>query len=207
MARGDWPILHRVRDLRPADIASVAGIPVTTPARTLLDICGLVKLSGPAIVEDALDDALRRKLTSLPRLRWIADRVAGKGKPGSTLLKELLGQRAAGYVPPASELESLLARVLRDARLPAPARQHEIREFGRLLARVDLAYPDVLLAIEADGYRHHSGRTAWQNDRTRRNALTSRGWRVLHVTWEDLRLRRGQVVEDIRRTLSAPSSR
>jgi very-short-patch-repair endonuclease len=206
MVRGEWPILHRVRELRPADIASVAGIPVTSPARTLLDVCGLANVTGPVIVEDAFDDALRRELTSLPRLRWTAERV-GRGKPGSRLLKELLRQRAPGFVPPASQLESLVLQVLRDARLPEPERQHEIREFGRLLARVDLAYPDVLLAIEADGYRYHSGRAAWQNDRTRRNALTSRGWRILHLTWEDLRVRRGQVVEDIRRTLSAASSR
>jgi very-short-patch-repair endonuclease len=206
MARGDWPILHRVRDLRATDIASIAEIPVTSPARTLLDICGLVRVIEPTVVEEALDDALRRELTSLPRLRWTAERV-GRGKPGSTMLKELLRRRAPGFVPPDSQLESMLLRVLRNARLPEPSRQHEIREMGKLLARVDIAYPDVQLAIEADGYRYHSGRIAWQKDLARRNALTSRGWRILHVTWEDLRKRRGHVVEEIRRTLSEASSK
>jgi very-short-patch-repair endonuclease len=69
------------------------------------------------------------------------------------------------------------------------------------LARVDLAYPDVLLAIEADGYRYHSGRVAWQRDLERRNALTSRGWRVIHVTWKDVVLEGERVAADIRRAL------
>jgi len=42
------------------------------------------------------------------------------------------------------------------------------------------------LALEADGYRWHSGRQAWQRDLRRRNALTAAGWEVLHATWSDL---------------------
>jgi very-short-patch-repair endonuclease len=205
-ARGGWPLLHRVTDFGPADIVLVVGIPVTSPARTLLDLSGLASLLGRAIVEAALDDALRRGLTSLSRLRWTAGRVGGRGKPGTSLFKELLRQRSRGYIPPASELESQLVRGLREANLPPPRRQHEIRERGKLLARVDLAYPDSLLAIEADGYRYHSGRAAWQHDRTRRNALTSRGWRILHVTWDDLQARPQQIIDQIRRTLGAVSS-
>jgi very-short-patch-repair endonuclease len=79
--------------------------------------------------------------------------------------------------------------------------EYEVRDQGRVIARVDFAYPDALVAVEADGYWCHSGRQDWQHDRTRRNALTSRGWRVLHVTWEDLQLRADGVVAEIQASL------
>jgi len=92
-------------------------------------------------------------------------------------------------------------RLLKQAGLPDPAPQWEVRERGRLLARVDLAYPETKVAIEADGYRFHSGRLAWHRDLARRNTLTSRGWQVLHVTWEDLTSRQDAVVSEIRAAL------
>ena len=66
---------------------------------------------------------------------------------------------------------------------------------------MDFAYPKSKLIIEADGYRHHSGRMAWQRDRIRGNALTSRGRLVLRVTWDDVTTRPGQFVAEIRRCL------
>src|SRR5438270_9369463 len=49
---------------------------------------------------------------------------------------------------------------------------------GHLIARVDFAFPAAKVAVEADGYRWHSGRAQWQQDLERRNALTNLGWRV-----------------------------
>jgi very-short-patch-repair endonuclease len=190
--------LHRVAGLEPADITSVGPIPVTTPTRTIADICGLMDRDR---VEPALDDALRRGLTSLPRLRWTAQRLGGRGRPGARLLADLLDERRPGWTPPASQLESRLSALLKRAGLRTPASQFEIRDQGRLLARVDFAYPDAKVAIEADGYRYHSGRVAWQRDLTRRNALTSRGWRILHVTWDDLAARPKEILAGIRAAL------
>ena len=62
-----------------------------------------------------------------------------------------------------------------------PARQYEIRT-DRLVARVDLAYPEARLAIEVDGYRHHSGRRAFDRDRERDNELKALGWQVIRIT-------------------------
>jgi very-short-patch-repair endonuclease len=79
--------------------------------------------------------------------------------------------------------------------LPIP--QYGIRERGRLLARVDFAYPDIRLAIEVDGYRWHSGRAGWEHDLERRNKLTAIGWRVIHVTSSDLEHRFDNIVRVI----------
>ena len=71
-------------------------------------------------------------------------------------------------------------------------------------ARIDFAYPDHALAIEADGYRWHQGRAAWERDRTRTSELASRGWRVLQVTWLQLKHRPDEVIARIERALRTP---
>jgi very-short-patch-repair endonuclease len=191
-------LMHRVNRLTPAETTVVSSIPVTTPTRTLFDLAGIVEQQ---LVEAALDDSLRRRLASLPRLRWAAREFGGHGRGGVSAMKQLLKERGPES-PPGSRLETRLIRLLRDSRLPKPRRQYEIREGGKLIARVDLAYPEARLAIEADGYRYHSARSAWQHDRVRRNALTSRDWQVLHITWEDLQLRPKEILGEIARTLS-----
>ncbi|MGZ4209619.1 MAG: endonuclease domain-containing protein [Actinomycetota bacterium] len=86
--------------------------------------------------------------------------------------------------------------------MPRPEIQYPVRDGAHLVAVVDFAFPSDLVAIEADGYRWHSGRARFQNDRARRNRLTTLGWRVIHVTWQDLLEQPRAVVEVIRRTLA-----
>lgn len=86
---------------------------------------------------------------------------------------------------------------MRRAGLPEPVRQHTIYDRGRFVARVDFAYPHAKLAIEADGYRYHSGRARFESDRARLNALTALGWRVIHVTWAQLHDEPDQVIAQI----------
>ena len=154
------------------DIVVVDGIRVTSPARTLIDVAPCV---GVDVLEEALDDALRRELVSLRFLRRRAEQLGAR-----KVLKDLVGARD-GRVPESS-LETRLLRALRAAGLPKPAVQHRIGRY-----RVDFAYVDARLAIECDGYRYHSGRRAFDDDRARQNALTATGWRVLRVTWPQLR--------------------
>jgi very-short-patch-repair endonuclease len=109
--------------------------------------------------------------------------------------------RDASAAVPAGVFERRLLRILTRARLPKPVAQHRIRLRGRTVA-VDFAYPDAKLAIEADGYRWHSGKTRWEHDRARRNELTLLGRRVVHVTWTDLTDTPDAVVDSIRKALS-----
>jgi len=182
--RGNLPgIVHRPLRLPPVDVTMVDAIPSTTPARTLLDVAGVVPTE---VVEEALDDALRRKLVSLSRLRWRLREIARMGTPGAHTMTALLEARAGATAVPQSVFETKLLRAMKSAGLPQPVLQHEIRERGRLIAVVDFAFPDARLAIEAEGYRWHSGRRRFEHDLARRNALTALGWRVIHATWRDL---------------------
>jgi len=173
--------VHRPMSLTRVDITVVDSIPVTTPARTLIDLAACVDAD---VLEDALDDALRRGLVSLPRLRWRMRELGAR-----RALTNLVAARAHGGVTE-SRLEARMLRALRAAALPKPKIQHRIGHY-----RVDFAYPELRIAIECDGYQYHSSRRSFDADRARRNALTRLGWTVLHVTWSD--------VQDVVDTLAA----
>lgn len=83
-----------------------------------------------------------------------------------------------------------------------PICQHEVRLQTGQRAYVDFAYPEALLAIEADSYRHHSSLAAWSRDRVRNNELVAMGWRVLPVTFRDLTSRPSAVADQIARALA-----
>lgn len=191
-------IVHR-NLLPPVDVTVVDAIPVTTPTRTLIDLASVAPSDS---VEEALDDALRRGIVSIARLRWRLGELARPGRPGIAAMRRLLDDRAPASPVPESAFERRLLRELRRAGLPDPVLQHEIRSRGRLVAVVDFAFPDARLAIEADGYRWHSGRTRWDQDRTRRNRLTLLGWRIIHVTWTELTRRPDAIVEAIASALA-----
>lgn len=187
-------IVHRVRDLAPVDVTVVDAIPVTTPTRTLIDLASVVSVD---VLEEALDDALRRRLTSVPRLLWRLDELGKAGRVGVTAVRELLALRGGPGSTPQSVMETRFLQVLRRSRLPMPVCQYEIRDNGRVVAVPDFAYPDARLAIEVDGYRWHSGRARWQRDLERRNMLSTVGWQVIHVTSSDLEHRPLYVIDTI----------
>jgi very-short-patch-repair endonuclease len=169
--------LHRTPFWLASDRASVAGIAATSIERTLVD---LAAKTSEERLEVAMEDALRRRLTTADRIGLrLADLPVNQ--PGRACVLGLLTVR--GGAPPAeSPLEVKVARMLRAWGYPAPIRQKVLDDQGRFIGRVDFVYPDRRLIIEVDGYRHHDGRVVFDEDRARRNALTALGWVVLHAT-------------------------
>jgi very-short-patch-repair endonuclease len=192
-------VVHRVKHMPPCDVTTRGIVPLTNVARTLIDLCGVVSADG---VEAALDHSLRSGLTSLARLTQRLGELGGKGRPGSGIIRQLLAERR-GHAPTESIVEARLSSVLRAAGLPTPTRQLVIGDEDRFVARVDFAYPEARVIIEVDGYRYHSGRSAWQRDIERNNALLGLGWSVLHVTWEQIHRRPERVVSQLRALLAA----
>ena len=76
--------------------------------------------------------------------------------------------------------------LLRRHGLPEPVRQHEVSLPEGRVVRIDLAYPEVRIGIEADGRVWHSGAAEFSRDRRRANRLAGQGWTVLHYGWADL---------------------
>jgi very-short-patch-repair endonuclease len=73
---------------------------------------------------------------------------------------------------------------------------------GTQWRRFDLAWPEVGLAVEVDGWETHGTREAFQDDRERDALMVAMGWRVLRFTWDDVVNRPSYVLSVIRRTLS-----
>jgi hypothetical protein len=108
---GPGLVIHQVVVLDRRDVRLVAGIPTTTPTRTLVDLAGML---GPIELERVNDDALIRR-TSIATLRACIERV-GATREGMGRLIRLLDDREFGV--PESELERLFLRLIARFRLP-----------------------------------------------------------------------------------------
>ena len=187
-------LVHRTDRLDPIDVSRRRRIPVTTPARTLLDLGAVV----PAlVVESALEDALMRGLVTFALLTATLERLGGPGRNGAGVLRALVEERDPATAPTQSVLEDRLFQLLRRAGLPEPVRQYQVA--GVLL---DGAYPDLRLGLEADSRIWHGGRLDVQRNSDKANRLLAHGWGVLHFTWFDLTRRHGYVVESVERELA-----
>jgi very-short-patch-repair endonuclease len=193
--------IHRSTDLDPFELTTVDSIPSTTPTRTLIDVGSVLSQRG---LEEAVDSALRQRLTSVDRLRAGIERFGGRGSRGPGALARLLDARG-DVAPTDSALETRLSRLLRRHRLPQPERQVEIREGREFIGRVDFAYPELKVAIEVQSYRWHSSWAARLSDMERLNRLQALGWIIIQVTYEDLERRGDTVAQRIRAALDARS--
>lgn len=188
--------LHSSDLLPNADLARVGPFKVTTPTRTLVDLGALISQEA---LEVALEDAFRRGISSPQRILARLEALSKKGRNGIGPLRDLMSKRAEGGAK--SLLEVKTTRLLRQAGLPKPIRQYEVRLGPKTKAFIDLAYPQAMLAIELDGFKFHSDKSVFQKDRTRRNALTKLGWRTAQFTWDDVNNRPNYVIETVRALL------
>lgn len=178
--------VHR-RDLTRERAVIRQGVPCTNPLRTVLD---LAAGAGAGVVETAVDRGVARRLFTPTALEAEVARAARRGRKGVAVLRACLERRAGDGGRPASVLESRLARLVRQARLPVPVREHPVAGGYR----VDFAWPEAGVAVELDGYEHHSSWDDFRRDRARQNELVLAGWVVLRFTWRDVEERPAWVV-------------
>lgn len=169
---------HRSGALFTADLTTCHRVTVTTPARTLVDLSAHLSRDQ---LGSAVDDALRRRILTLPALDRCVARLAGAPGRRPAVVHELLAERVPGYGPGDSDLETRVLRVVVGAGFPPPVQQYRITVGGRTL-KIDLAYPARRLAIELDGWEFHRTRTAFDHDRARANLLVAHGWTLVRFT-------------------------
>ena len=202
LSTGKWKkplppvVVHRVGLKINGDTTTVGPIRVTNAGRTLVDVAGDVT---PDILEAAIENAIRRRLTSWGHLRWLCKNRQTRNAKGLPTLRKLLADSGPRITE--SEFEVRLLQALRRAGLPAPEKQYQVRDADKAVARVDFAYPGVKIAIEADSYTFHSGRDAWESDLIRRNRLSALGWQVMHVTHRQLEQDLNEAIERVRAAL------
>ena len=178
--------IHFLRSLRERDRDLVDGLPVTSIARTLLDLGQIVDIGA---LERAFQWALRERHATTAEL---GDALAlMKGPPGTGALRQLLAVRPEATPPTESDAETLFVQVARRAGLPSPERQFElVTAAGKF--RLDFAWPARALAVEVDGAASHANRQAWARDLRRQNRvlLELEGWTLLRFSWDDVALER-----------------
>jgi very-short-patch-repair endonuclease len=173
----------------------VDGIPCTSVARTLFDLCGHVYALR---AERALDTALARRLVTLPALWRMLDELAEHGRNGTVLMRTLLTERGASFVPPASELEARFLQLVDDSRLPRPEQQVDLGDADQWIGRVDFVWKQSRVVAEVDGAAFHDGLIDRREDQTRDARLRREGWTVLRFRWVDVTTRPSHVVQALR---------
>lgn len=191
--------LHRTDRLEPLDVTSIDHIPVTTPARTLLDLGAVVPFE---VVELAAQDAIIQGRVNPVELICLLERVGKRGRRGTAALRAavLAGLPSEGIE---SRLELDLLRLVRSCPVPEPVLQHEIVVAGGKKFHLDEAWPDRLVTAEADGRRWHSTRRDFERDMARVRAITAAGWRHYRYGWADVHQRAPQVRAEITAVLTA----
>ncbi|HWJ62166.1 MAG TPA: DUF559 domain-containing protein [Acidimicrobiales bacterium] len=185
--------------LPPEHVTEYDGIPTTTVARTTFDLAGIEPKGRVSI---ALDDALSRKLCTLRQVNQVSFALAGRGRRGTVAMREMLEKRGEDYVPPSSALERLARKVFEEYGLEMPTFELNIGD-DDWIGRVDCVWREAKLIVELDSERYHGSKSARDADRKRDNRLMATGWRVLRVTWDDLKLRPRETVEQIKAALRA----
>jgi very-short-patch-repair endonuclease len=161
---------HR-RPLPDAERTTRHGIPITTPIRTLVDLCATLSRQE---LEAAVGEADRLGLVDPERLRAAVD-----GRRGAAALRQLLDRRT--FVLTHSELERRFLPIARRAGLPLPETQRWLNE-----GRVDFYWPELKLVVETDGLRYHRTPAQQAVDRRRDQEHAAAGLTPLRFTHEQI---------------------
>ncbi len=177
--------MRRRSGLHAEEQTKVAGFAVTTLERTVHDLAIRMRLDDLVCL---LDSALRSG--------W---RQSGADNRARSRLREAL--RLADPLAE-SPLETRLRLLLTRAGLPPESLQFKVRDAnGRLVARLDMAWPSLRLGIEADGREVHELPEALLADRRRQNDLQDLRWTILRFTWDDVVNHPQSVIAKVRSTL------
>jgi very-short-patch-repair endonuclease len=166
-------------------IRTCQGIPVTSPARTLLDLGRRVH---PDLVESAMDYCLRKKKTTWAELKRLSAVNAGFGRKGPATLRRLLELRGQPPRYTDSLLETQFFQLMRYAQLPRPRLQYPVIENRKRLGRVDFAWLDADLLVETVGHSAHGvDRAQFKRDARRSTAISRlRRFNVFTFSWDDV---------------------
>jgi very-short-patch-repair endonuclease len=179
-------VVHESTRIDESDIELVDGIPVMRPERVVLELAGLRPY--PRYVEAVIQAARRKRLISYESTVAVFNRHARRGLRGVTALRTVLEQWDPSQRATESNMETLLLQILRDGGHPNAIPQFEITDDrGFVVARVDMALPEWLIAVEYDSKQEHSDEFQLARDARRRNSVVAAGWRLLSARHGDLK--------------------
>src|SRR3954454_1390374 len=188
--------VHRPRSLRSNEVTKKDGIPVTTAARTILDLAATLQRHR---LERLLDQAEILEITDYPALDALAR--GHPGHPGTAKLRRTLKTYEAGATLKRSDLERLFLKICDDHGLPVPQVNHPV-----VGEEVDFLFAAQRLIVEADSWRVHKTRQAFERDRRRDAEHLEAGYRTLRFTDRQLERRPHEVAQAVAAALSASAT-
>ncbi len=168
--------LHRSRSLLDLEKTHHDAIPVTTPARTLMDLAS--SLPSRAL-ERAIDEADRLRLADHAGLQAVVK--AHPGHHGAARLAAVLASHRLGSTLTRSALEETFLGICRTHKLGEPDINARVERYT-----VDFLWASERLIVETDGYETHRTRRAFESDRERDARLTVLGYRILRFTYRQI---------------------
>jgi very-short-patch-repair endonuclease len=166
--------VHRARSLDARDTTTHEAIPVTTVARTLLDLAATVR---PHHLERAVAQADHLRLYDHRAITDVITRT--NGHRGGSALAQAIAREPKWT---RSDFEVRFLKLIRDAGLPEPLVNHSliVPDYGH--CEPDFLWPEHDLIVETDSWSAHRSRAAFERDRAKDAALTAAGYRVLRFT-------------------------
>jgi predicted transcriptional regulator of viral defense system len=183
-------ILHRTRRLDPDEVTRKDGIPVTTVARTLVDLTELLNADR---VLRAMREAEYQRLLDLNTLNAAVERAHGRKRLEA--LKNAIAQHRPGQII-RGELEHRFAELRRAGGLMAPETNVPLTIKGQTYV-IDCLWRDEQIAVELDGRDAHERALAFESDRRRDAALTAIGLRPMRFTWQRVSYDGAEVLADL----------
>jgi very-short-patch-repair endonuclease len=172
-----------------------SGVPVTSPARTIVDRAG----SDPKGVADMIEQAAVLGLLDVLAIDRVLD---GPRRRGAKHLRRVLEpwRRYRPGIKIRSRMEAKLLPLLSEAALPIPQTNVRVRA-GRKTYEVDFLWRAEKVVVETDGGRFHDNPAAGSRDSDRNHALAGAGYLIPRLGWEDLRDRPGPTMAELARHL------
>jgi hypothetical protein len=187
-------IITRNETLLAGEVVILNGIPVTSPSRTAFDLGRRPGLQTAVIRVDAL---ARATGVTVEAVNAVLD--VHRGARGVNQLRRVLPLVDAGAESPQETRTRLLVIA---AGFPRPQTQIEVlNDWGRVLARIDMGWPEVKVGIEYDGSQHWTNSRVRTNDIDRTVELQRRGWILIRVSADLLRYRPDVVISRVRDAL------
>lgn len=195
--------VHESTDLHLAQPITRRAIPITGPDRTILDVARFVT---PKRLISVAEAARRSGLVTWGSLIQVLTDHARRGRPGIRKLRHLILTQAARQEITDSDFELLVLGLLREAGLPEPELHHRVFDGARFIAEVDIAYPQLRIAIECDGGVHRTPEVH-ERDLARQNDLILAGWTVIRFTWRRVQARPEVVANEVAAAIRQAAAR
>jgi very-short-patch-repair endonuclease len=187
-------VTHESTDLDRCRVLRVDGIPLTDAGRTILDVA---RRASDQRVLGAMEAARRDGHVTWASLAQTLLVHARRGRPGVQRFRRVLTANVAREEITDSLMEAVAISLLLEHGLPQPILHFRVLDAaGTFVAEVDLAYPELKVAIELDGEIHRE-RAVFHRDRPRQNRLELLGWTVLRFTWPQLNSEPHRFVADV----------